>query len=652
MGILNIGAQALQANQIALQTIGNNIANANTAGYSRQSAVMQTVQGQYTGSGYIGKGVEVATIQRNYDAFLTRASNLASSTSASDTTRSNYLAQLSTIFQGGTSGIGQSINDMLNSFSDVASTPTDITARTVALTQVSETSRRITAASQNLDDLQTGITQSVSEQISAVNSLATQIAAVNGKISMAQGSGQPPNDLLDQRDKLISDLNQYVQTTSVTASDGSVGVFIGGSQALVLGSQAASLSAVKNEYGDQNQSKIAINRSGTIVSMDENALGGGSLSGLLRFQNTDLVEGRNLLGRLTTAVTTSMNDQHKLGLDLNGNAGGNLFTPVSVDNVLQPVAPATLNTGTAVPHLAISDVTQFAASDYKVNVISPTQVTITRLSDGVSVPVDPANPTATHVFDPTDASTPITFDGLTLTNLAGANTGDSFYLKPFSTAASNLSAEFSTPSALAVASPVVGQMGTNNTGSLQLSTLAAGVNPPANVPVTISFTSATSYTRSDTAGTFTYASGQPIQGGGTPNAWTLTLQGSPMAGDTFSVRDIKDPTLNLDLTLNGGNATNMMNLRDVATFDGAAMSDGYAGMISQIGIRAQSATYSAQVSSNIATTAESNRTAVSGVNLDEEAAKLLQYQQAYQASAKMIQIAETIFTTLIQTMTA
>jgi flagellar hook-associated protein 1 FlgK len=191
-------------------------------------------------------------------------------------------------------------------------------------------------------------------------------------------------------------------------------------------------------------------------------------------------------------------------------------------------------------------------------------------------------------------------------------------------------------------------MGATNTGSLQLSSLVAGVNPPTNVPVTITFTSSSSYTRSDVAGSFSYTSGKPILGTGTPSAWSLTLQGAPQNLDTFTIQDIK--TTSLDLKLNGGNASALMALRDVPTFDGAAMADGYASLISQIGVRAQSANYSATVSTNIAQNAEKDRTGISGVNLDEEAAKLLQYQQAYQASAKMIQIAQSIFDTLIQTL--
>lgn len=652
MGLMNIGTQALQANQVALQTIGNNIANVNTVGYSRQSVILATVEGQFTGAGYIGKGVNIQTIQRNYDQFLTRQSTLATSTQSADTTRSDYLTQLGNIFQGGANGIGQSINDMLNSMSDVASTPTDITARTVVLTRVDETTRRLRDASQSLDDLQTGITQALGDKLNTVNTLAQKIADVNGQVALAQGSGQPPNDLLDKRDQLIHDLNQYIQTTSVPADDGSVGIYIGGSQSLVLGTTASklALSPTKDDFGDPQQNKLVVNRDGLSVQMDEKVLGGGEVPGLLRFQNNDLAEGRNLLGRLTTSITTTLNTQHQLGLDLNGNVGQALFTPVSVNNILAPVAPAVVNGSPAATlQLDISDASQFVASNYQVKVVSGTQVTVTRTSDG-----------STRTFDPTLAAP--TFDGLTLTGLASATAGDRFLLKPFGSAANNIAREFSAPSALAVASPIVGQMGASNTGSLQLATLKAGVNPPVDVPITITFDTSVSPTQYSFSaavgllgtGPFTYTSGQPIPPtplpGDPPNSWTVILQGSPQNGDTFTVQDIK--ATSLDIRLNSGNATNMMNLRDVTMFDGAAMSDGYAGMISQIGIRAQSANYAATVSTNIATTAEKDRTGLAGVNLDEEAAKLIQYQQAYQASAKMIQMAQSIFSTLLQTLGA
>ena len=235
MGIMEIGTRALQANQVALQTAGNNIANVNTIGYSRQTVILQTVPGQFTGGGYIGKGVAVQTIQRNYSEFLTRQATLASATASADITRADKLKQLEGIFEGGPSGLGAAINDMMNSFADVASAPTDLTARTVTLTRIDETAARMRAASQRLDDLQIGVTQELTEKVNAVNSLAKSIGEVNNQIAKVQGQGQPPNDLLDRRDQLISQLNKYVQTTTIPADDGTLGIFLGGSQALVLG---------------------------------------------------------------------------------------------------------------------------------------------------------------------------------------------------------------------------------------------------------------------------------------------------------------------------------------------------------------------------------------------------------------------------------
>lgn len=643
-GILNVGTRALIANQVALQTAGNNIANVNTPGYSRQSVVLQNVAGQFTGGGYIGKGVDIQTIQRNHSEFLTRQATLASATQYGDTTRADKLKQLQAIFAGGTNGLGAAVNDMLNAFSDVASVPTDLTARTVALTRVDETANRMRAASQSLDDLQLGVAQALDEKVSAINSLARNIAGVNDEIARAQGSGQPPNDLLDRRDQLVRELNQYVQTSSIPADDGTVGLFIGGSQALVLGTAVAPVEIVPDDFGDTLKNKLAINRNGGLITIEENSLGGGEISGLLRFQNTDLVEGRNLLGRLTLAITSKMNDQHKLGLDLNGNPGGNLFTEESfAKSVLTPVPPATINSGNAMLGLSISNASEFAASDYEVLFTSATTGTITRRSDGVNVDF-PQTPAAA-------APALAVVDGLNFNLASGAaNAGDRYLIKPFSTAASNISSVFSTPRALAVASPLAGSMGTGNLGSLQLNALVTRENPVTAIPVTLTFTGPNSYLRSDTGATVhAYVPGVAIEydaaAAGT-SAWALTLSGAPQAGDSFTV----DAQPASHRNLNGGNAAALMNLRDLTMFDGAPLTDGYSGLISQIGVRTQSANYSAEVSTSIAANLEQDRTGISGVNLDEEAAKLLQYQQAYQASAKMIQIAQNIFDTLLQGM--
>ncbi|HUD35177.1 MAG TPA: flagellar hook-associated protein FlgK, partial [Variovorax sp.] len=195
--LLNVASRALMANQTALSTTGQNIANANTVGYSRQSAVLQSVPGQYTGSGYIGKGVEVADIERSHSEFLTRQAVQSQSVAAMDSTRADRLDALEDVFPSGTSGLGAAVSDMLNAFSDVAATPNDATARNVVLSRADEMAARFTNAQTQLDDLQRGVNSGLADSVKSVNSLAGRVAALNEQIARSQGSGHVANDLLD-----------------------------------------------------------------------------------------------------------------------------------------------------------------------------------------------------------------------------------------------------------------------------------------------------------------------------------------------------------------------------------------------------------------------------------------------------------------------
>ncbi len=632
--ILNIGVLALQANQASLQTISNNIANVNTPGYSRQSAVLQNVPGQFTGSGYFGKGVEVLTVTRTYSDFLTRQAAIAQSIESGDATRLDKLTQLEDLFQTGTNGLGASVSDMLNSFSDIVSAPTDLTARSVVLTRADEVASRFRDLETQINQLKIGTLEQLKTDTIAINSLATQIAKANMEIARALGTGQSPNDLLDQRDQLLRDLNKYVQTTNIRADDGTVGVFIAGSQPLVLGTTVSKVSIINDDFNNPSKAKLAITIAGTTNALDESMLGGGELSGLLRFQNKDLVEAGNLLGRMALAIGTKMNEQQTLGLDLNGNAGTALFNLASLPGGF----PSTTNTGTATLALAVqtnpSGAPAFVASDYEFSFATATTGTITRLSDGVQ--------TAFNF-----ATNPVPLDGLNITLGGGAAVaGDRFVLKPFSNAANSITTAFSSPKGLAMASPAGASAGIANAGTLTVQDLAVRTVPtPATV--TLTFTGAGTFTRSDTGATVhNYVPGTPIEytfpAVAPLTGWSLTLKGVPQAGDTFAVGP------NLYPQINASNAEAMLNLRDLALFDGGPLTDGYASAIALIGTRVQSAQSAAQVSANIATNLEKDRTAVSGVNLDEEAARMIQYQQAYQAAGKMMQIAQNLFDTLIQ----
>ena len=189
MSLLNVGARALMANQLALQTTGHNIANVNTAGYSRQSVSFQTSVGQNMGNGYIGNGVDVATIMRNFSELLSRQATAASAVSAADAARSQSLNQMQEVFAGGSNGLGAAINDMMNAFGDVSSAPTDSSARQVVLTRMSELAARFRSASAQLDEMDYSTRQQMSNDVNVVNSLSEQVAALNGQISRAIATG-------------------------------------------------------------------------------------------------------------------------------------------------------------------------------------------------------------------------------------------------------------------------------------------------------------------------------------------------------------------------------------------------------------------------------------------------------------------------------
>ena len=646
MSLLNVGARALLANQVALQTAGHNIANVSTPGYSRQSVVLQTVQGQFTGGGYIGKGVDVQTILRNHSELLTRQATAAAAVDAGDTVRMDRLRQLQDVFAGGPSGIGASVNEMMNALSDVVSSPMDLTARSVALTRMDETAARMRDASQRLDEIGYTVAEQLKSSMLAVNSLAKNIAGVNEQIARAKGNGQPANDLMDQRDQLIRELNQHIQTSQVAADDGSVSVFVAGSQPLVLGNKAAQLSIDDPaDFGAGSGQKVLNFQqpgSSTKVELNENMLGGGQVAGLLRFQNNDLAEGRNLLGRMAVAISESMNTQNRLGLTLDGTPGENLFAPISLGN-----ATAATGNSAAVMGLQVADPTKLQASSYEIAFTGATTGTVTRHSDN-------------KVFtfgNLGDLTTIMGNDGLALTNggalpFPGAAANDRFLVNPLVGAAAMLQSLQYSPNDLAAANPVNVAMGPNNTGTLQMVKLQALTNPPgATAPVTITFTGANTFTRSDTgAVVHAYTSGQPINYDALtpPTGWSLTVNGAPKAGDTITIDNALAPAYGDWYQRDAGNASALMGLRDVPMFDGATLADGFASAMAQIGTRTQSAQFAAELSSAIATNLERDRTAVSGVNLDEEAARLIQFQQAYQASAKMLQIAQNVFDTLIQ----
>ena len=223
---LNIGTRALNANLASLQVIGHNIANANTAGYSRQSVQMQVSGYQTLGGNYFGKGVELGTVTRSHSAYLTREAQVASSMAAADSTRYSRLQQLESLFPTGQDGLGAALNDMLNAWSDVAASPTNLSARVVALARGEELAARLRDTAGEIDSLAYSAQQQARSTVGEVNRLANDLATINQRVIETRGSSGTPNDLLDQRDAILSELSRHVQLSTVAADDGTVNVFV------------------------------------------------------------------------------------------------------------------------------------------------------------------------------------------------------------------------------------------------------------------------------------------------------------------------------------------------------------------------------------------------------------------------------------------
>lgn len=631
---LNIGARALNANLTALQVIGHNIANVNTEGYSRQSVDMASSGYQVLGGNYFGKGAEIGTVSRAHSAYLTREAQLAGSLAAADSERYSRLQQLETLFPTGEDGLGVALNDMLNAWSDIASSPTDLAARVVALAEGEQMAARLRDTAGQLDSLAHSGGEQAKSTVTTVNRLAQSIAAANQRIIESQGNSGAPNDLLDQRDALVTELSQYVQLSTIAADDGSLSVFVAGSQPLVLGQRANSL-AVTRDVADSTQIHISFVQ-GSVSSELDDASVGGQLGGLMTYLSEDLTDMRNLLGRMALSLNTTVNAQNRLGVDLAGNPGGNFFVPAAD----APGKPASTNTGTAELHASVSDPTALQASDYEVR-FEASGMSIVRLSDDTRTAI---------------AGLPVELDGLRFELDAGsANVGDRFRVKPFADAARNMQVAIGSPTHLAAASPVQITPAATNKGGLSIEALYA-VQDSANLtdPVTLTFQADGSFTATglgpgnpppDNIGppdTYNYTAGQPL----VFNGWSLTLRGSPAAGDTLDIAaSPSGSTLQ-----NAGNAKAMLALRERATFDGVALADGYGSLLSHLGTSVQGAKFAAGFSGQVASSTDTARAAVSGVNLDEEAARLLQFQQSYQAAAKYLQVAQSTFDTLLQTL--
>lgn len=631
--LVSLGTAALYAANAQLLTTSNNIANASTPGYSRQSVELATAGAESNGAGFFGRGVTVSTVSRAANLFLTQQAVATGSAAAADGVRRDMLTQLEKVFGAGEAGLGNAATQIFNSFADVASNPSDLSARQAVLGRLEDFASLARSSSDQIEALQANVVHDVQGGISEVNTLATQLAKLNLSIAASTRRGQQPNELLDQRDELVRRIGAQVNVHTVAGPDNTVAVFVGSGQTLVLGGAAFKLVPRSDEH-DASRIAVGIEIGGQVTQLGTDAVGEGQIAGLLRFQEGDLAEARTRLGQMAAGLGLALNAQQALGLDLSGAAGTPLFT-ISPPQALPAAGNARDASGGFVSSvsLSITDPSALEASEYRLEPDSANagQYLLTRLADGKQFP-----PVADGA----------TVDGFTIT--IGPNApqpGESFLLKPVSNAAAGLSVALKNPRGLAAANPMTGVINPANTGTAAIASLSVQAPPAAGAgyqAMTLRFTDAAgAYELVDSSDAVlqagTYSPGQPI----TYDGLVLALSGVPKSGDRISLSPTSHPAAS------NGNALRFDDLANRGLIGGVTVADAHANLLADVGVRVQGAVASADNTATVAARAKSELTAEVGVNLDEEAARLIQFQQNYQAAAKMLQTAQTLFESLL-----
>jgi flagellar hook-associated protein 1 FlgK len=710
MSILSTGVSGLLAFQRALATTSHNIANAATEGYSRQQVEMNTRNPQRLGNQYVGQGVQISGIRRLQDEIVAEQLRTNLSRSTNSDVRAAFAERIDSLLSDESTGVTPALENYFAAVQDVANDPTSIPARTVLLNEAETLTQRFGVVNDQLEEQRSTINTQIGTAVEEINQYAQSLSDLNRRIVSGFTAGSPPNDLLDQRDVILNKLAEKIDVSLTTQENGAVNVFVGTGQALVMGVNANELVA-ENLSGDPMNLDIGIRmKSGDQPINITRFVSGGEIGGLLETRTNLIDTAQNELGLIGLTLATSFNQQNGLGLDLNGNLGGDLFTLPAVKSFFGKD-----NAERDLPTVTIDDVSQLTASDYRLSYDSGA-FTLTR---------QPANTPVTLT-----GSIPIlSGDGLRIdtTALAGAFNGDDWLIQPTRFAASGIEVKITEPEGFAAASGVLTDA--DNRGGARPLDLRSTATPPSTgfyLPATIVVKPVTSYnlispvpgasvggasiksfqvldpTDADllatpmpiTFDTTTNPSQFNVNGERftldpsgtttiTANGWELKVQGTPTAGTAFQIGVTTTPVAAapatttitgtdwaLDLRgtpaaedmftidLSTGREGDNRNLLAMAAFQDAdlvhrgsnsfdSFQGSYDSILSEVGTQTRQAQISRDSSAVLLADAQAQRESISGVNLDEEAANLLRYQQAYQAAAQVIAVSNSLFDTLL-----
>ncbi|OQR26969.1 flagellar hook-associated protein FlgK [Pseudomonas sp. Bc-h] len=679
MSLISIGLSGLNASSAAMTTIGNNTANVDTLGYSRQQVMTTSGAQQNIGVGFLGTGTTLSDVRRIYNGFLN--TQVQTSTSL-DSDAQAYLGQaskLDAILSDSSTGISTVLGKFFTNLQTLSTSPTDSSARKNFLTSASTLAGQFNTISAQMKDQNAGVNTQLTSLSGQVNSLASSIANLNSQITQAKATGAEPNSLLDSRDEAVRQLNDLV-SAKVVDNNGSYDIYIGTGQPLVTGNKANTLSAGPSDT-DPNVYSLKLNYQNSSVDVSS-VVTGGTIGGLLRYRSDVLQPAANELGRLALVVSDQVNQQMNQGVDANGDFGSNLFNSINDPSLVSQRSTANKgnSTGSGNLDVTISNTGALTTSDYQVTFTSATGYSVTRLPNGESVGAYDLNTTPPPVID-----------GFTLKLSGSVAVGDSFKVSPTGNAASGIKTVMTDAKTIAVAAPLTGTNGASNkgtgtftqptlntqaniydaTGTADLRNAIKGATPMRLLMGDVT-NGSQAYSLVDANGAAVKdKNGNPITGnivqgqnndiamdvGYTDSAGVkqsfsigLSISGSPTSGDTYSI----------DMTGAGSadnrNAQSTLDLQTRQTVDttgngtGMSISGANTSMITTVGSKAAQAKDDATATTAVLTQAKSSRDSVSGVSLDEEAANLVKYQQYYTASSQIIKAAQAIFSTLLNSL--
>ncbi len=645
MSLLSIGRSGLLAAQTGLATTGHNITNANVLGYNRQVVVQGTTPPLQTGEGFIGTGTEVAQIKRVYDDFLNRQLLGAQTNQAQLDTYFNQVSQIDNLLADTTVGLGPALQSFFSGVQNANSNPQSTAARQAMLSAAESLASRFNGLSSRMKELNEGVNSGVTASVNEINSFARRIAEMNNTIAgLSVDPSALPSDLMDQRDALIAEMNKQIKVTVMPAENNMLNVSFGTGQPLVIGNRSQELATAASPSDPERIVVGYRTQAGTFSQLPDSVLTGGQLGGLIDFRNSGLDVANANLGKIAAGLADAFNDQHKLGIDLDGNLGGNFFKDI---HAYVGYDSRNSSSSTVKIDAVVVDAAKLTTSDYDIN-YNGTNFVVTRASDG-----------ATTTIAPYPQTQPQVIDGVAFSITGAAGGPDHFLVRPTYNAAQDFGVELKDRNKIALGAPISTSAPAANTGTGKISAGAVNSNYllPGNqlaAPVTLTYNSATNQLSGfPTAVDVTVNGVTTNYPAGTPVPYTA---GAKMAFQGIEIELTGNPANNDKFTISPGSgvgdARNGVLLAGLQTKnildDGhATFQASYAQMVNFVGNKTREVQIAGAAADTTVAQAQAARDSVSGVNLDEEASNLLRYQQAYQASGKVIQVASELFDTLL-----